>query len=399
MVKFAHIADIHLGGWKIPEMELLNSQTFETAIDTCIKEKVDFVLIAGDFFDSAMPSIEALKLAAAKLRELKEEKIPCYLIPGSHDFSASGKTFLDVLHSAGLCSNVHSVEELEVFEEEKAIIAGIAGYKTSREQEVIRNVKVPDLSKYKDKPKICMLHTTIKENCPHGMAESLETDDLPKGFDYYALGHIHIPFDQKIDGKHIVYPGPLFPNSFSEIEELENGRFVIVDYDKEKKSFNVETQEIKLKEVVMIDIDADNKVPEIVTSEILGRIKKDHVEGKIVLLRVKGVLSSGKTSDVDFKYINKEIEKRGCYAFLKNVSKLESPEFAIKVNIKSDNIEEIEKEVMDKQRTSGNEFGEVLIGLLESLDIEKYEGEKTGVFEKRVVEEAAKTLGGIIDLQ
>ena len=121
MVKFAHLADCHLGGWKIPEMNILNSKTFEATIDSCINQKVDFVLIAGDFFDTAMPPIEVLKMAASKLRQLKDHGIPCYLIPGSHDYSASGKTFLDVLHNAGLCINVGSKEDLELYEFKDAL--------------------------------------------------------------------------------------------------------------------------------------------------------------------------------------------------------------------------------------------------------------------------------------
>ena len=60
MVKFAHMADVHLGSWKQQPMQDLNLQSFQQAIDTCIKEKVEFVLIAGDLFDSAYPPIDVL---------------------------------------------------------------------------------------------------------------------------------------------------------------------------------------------------------------------------------------------------------------------------------------------------------------------------------------------------
>ena len=43
MVKFAHISDVHLGGWKQQPLQDLNSKSFEMAIDTCIKQKLDFV--------------------------------------------------------------------------------------------------------------------------------------------------------------------------------------------------------------------------------------------------------------------------------------------------------------------------------------------------------------------
>ena len=47
-----------------------------------------------------------LKSATVKLKELKDKGIPVYLIAGSHDFSPSGKTMLDVLEQAGLFVNV-----------------------------------------------------------------------------------------------------------------------------------------------------------------------------------------------------------------------------------------------------------------------------------------------------
>jgi len=388
MVKFAHLADCHLGGWKIPEMSHLNSKTFEVTIDSCINQKVDFVLIAGDFFDTAMPPIDVLKIAATKLRQLKEHNIPCYLIPGSHDYSASGKTFLDVLHNAGLCINVGSKDELEVHDEENVLVAGIAGLKTQRDQEIIRKIKTPSLEQYKDKLKVIMLHTTIDENSGGGLIESLDTDDMPAGFDYYAMGHIHQPFNQKINGKLIVFPGPLFPNNFSEVEELGSGGFVIATYKNGKIS--VERQEIKLKDTLLIEADASGQTPEMVTSYILGLIKRENIDGKIVLLRVSGTLSKGKTSDIDFTLIGQEAEKLGRYVLLKNISSLESHEYKVKVKVRSDNVEEIEKEIMEEQKVVENEFGDIFQSLVKCLDLEKYEGETATTFENRVLDEAYK---------
>ena len=61
MVKFAHLSDCHLGGWRQEELQNLNFETFREIIEKVIKEKVDFILIAGDLFDSAYPPIEILK--------------------------------------------------------------------------------------------------------------------------------------------------------------------------------------------------------------------------------------------------------------------------------------------------------------------------------------------------
>src|SRR4030043_64802 len=113
MVRFAHISDVHLGGWKQQPMQELNFKSFRKAFDICIEKKPDFVLIAGDLFDSAYPPIEILKETFAQFRKLKDAKIPCFIIAGSHDYSVSGKTFLDVLEKAGFCKNVANFEEID----------------------------------------------------------------------------------------------------------------------------------------------------------------------------------------------------------------------------------------------------------------------------------------------
>ena len=80
MVRFAHIADVHLGGWKQQPLQDLNFQSFKKAVDSCISERVEFVLFAGDLFDSAFPGIEILKGTFAEFKRLKEAGIPCFII-------------------------------------------------------------------------------------------------------------------------------------------------------------------------------------------------------------------------------------------------------------------------------------------------------------------------------
>ena len=101
-MKFAHLADCHIGSWRDPKLRDISTEAFVKAVDTCIEKEVDFILIAGDLFHTSLPSIDRLKQTVIKLKQLKDKNIPVYIIAGSHDFSPSGKTMLDVLENAGL---------------------------------------------------------------------------------------------------------------------------------------------------------------------------------------------------------------------------------------------------------------------------------------------------------
>ena len=105
--RFAHLADCHIGGWKEEKLKALSIRSFEEATEKILKEKVDFLIIAGDLFNTSIPSVDAMKQVVLSMRKLNENNIPIYLVPGSHDFSPSGKTMLDILENAGLCKNVY----------------------------------------------------------------------------------------------------------------------------------------------------------------------------------------------------------------------------------------------------------------------------------------------------
>src|SRR5512140_3529157 len=98
---FAHMADCHLGGWRDPVMRSINHKVFESAVARCVQEKVDFVIIAGDLFNTSVPGMDVLQFAVRQLRILKDKGIPVYFVAGSHDCSPTGRSVLDVLESAG----------------------------------------------------------------------------------------------------------------------------------------------------------------------------------------------------------------------------------------------------------------------------------------------------------
>ena len=96
-MKFSHMSDCHLGGWRDPLLRETSMHCFNQALDTSINDKADFILISGDLFDTSRPAIDIMERAVSKLKEAKDAGIEIYVIEGSHDFSPTGKTMLRVL--------------------------------------------------------------------------------------------------------------------------------------------------------------------------------------------------------------------------------------------------------------------------------------------------------------
>ncbi len=384
MVKFAHMADVHLGGWKHEPMQNLNFESFKKAIDICLASKIDFMLFAGDLFDSAYPPIETLKETFAQFKRLKEAGIPCFIIAGSHDYSVSGKTFLDVLEKAGFCKNVFNAEErgdkifLNPHIHKNLAIYGYPGKKSGLEISELRRVKLNDAP---GMFKIFMLHTTIDSVVGNLPIESLESEKLPYA-DYYALGHIHVLFNKN----RIVYPGPLFPNNFKELEDLKHGSFVLVDTESEEQ---VKFIRLPIKEIEYLNLEFDDSL--IATEKILEEFSKRDLKDKIILLRIGGELKRGKPADIKFFQIEEFAKERGAYFLLKNIHDLKIKEVDINLGIKEEG--DIEHETIkiysDKNKSDFNSFVPELMNI---LSIEKQEDEKIETFQSRLLSEAKRVL-------
>jgi len=389
-MKFAHLADCHLGSWRQPELQELNLESFKIAIKTCIEEQVEFILFTGDLFDSPFPAIEILKETFAEFRKLKEAGIKSYIIAGSHDYSVSGKTFLDVLEKAGFCEICKFLENdqeiiLEPILHKSYYIYGYPGKKSGLEVQDLKKVKIKE--PYQDYFRILMLHTTVTEVKGTLPIESIDLDKLPKA-DYYALGHIHVDFEQEIEGKPVIYGGPTFPNNFKELEELKQGSFYIIDVEGFTK---ITKKEIKLKEVEPITIELEDAL--IGTQKILKELEKRELKDKIVLLRVRGNLKKGKVSDIKFQEIQEYLEKIPVYSFLKNTAKLEVEKQELKIKLQANEMEKVEEVLVEKYEIENpSDLNELIFPLMNVLDKEKQEGEKTAILESRLFSELEKVL-------
>ena len=385
------MADCHIGSWKDPVLNEAAVSAFSQAVKICINRNVNFILISGDLFNTSLPAIDKLKRVASDLKLLKDSGIPVYVIAGSHDFSPSGKTMIDVLEKAGLMINVvkGNVDEknnlhLKFTLDNKtgAKITGMLGKKGMLEKKYYENLAREELEK-ESGYKIFMFHTALSEFKPeelHSM-EAAPLSMLPKNFNYYAGGHVHYVFRAKEkDYGEIVYPGPLFPNSFREVEKLGFGGFFIVE------DGNAERIPVKIYDVARISIDCENMVPTKVNAELADEIEGGNFSKSIVTIRLSGRLSEGKISDIDFKSAMSRIMEKGGAAVLKNTSSLTSRQFeAVRI---SGSVEGVEEKLIDEHHAQLGCSKEELMAIMKALSAEKAEGERAADFETRVFEAA-----------
>lgn len=385
------MADVHLGAWREPKINQLNNNAFCTAMDDILIANVDFLLISGDLFNSSLPGVNTIKTVVKHFKLFQENGIPIYLIAGSHDYSPTGKTLLSVLEQAGLCEIVSKGEivneklklKFTIDKKTNAKITGVMGKAKMLDSLYYNNLDNQSLE-LENGFKIFMFHTTLSELKPKEIkGDSQPLSLLPRGFNYYAGGHVHIKQITNIKGYGtIVYPGPLFPNNFKELEDKTHG-FVIYDDSKSEKIQYISLDIFPIKSFVF---NAETKTPEILTTEILEKI--NNINNSLVLVRIQGELE-GKISSIDFKTIFSELYKKGAYFVMKNTLKLTSKEFN-EIIIQKDDVIQIEdsliKENIGKFKTMFEETGAIK-ELMNTMASELMEGETISDFNKRVLEE------------
>ncbi len=402
--RFAHMSDCHLGSWNNhPELKEMSIIAFEKALDECLREGVDFVLIAGDLFDTALPPVDILRRAVAKLKECADKGVRVYAIAGSHDFSPTGRTMLHVLEEAGLITYVakHAEEngkiKLQVFTDPTgAKICGVVGKKGALDIECFGQIDrgIEKLEGFK----IFMFHSAIAEFRPKNMEQmpAVSLNDLPKGFDYYATGHVHVRHSADFGKGVIIFPNALFPTEFPELEKYDGG-FSLVEVDDEGR-MSVGRKEIMLFDVVNIHVSAEGKTPMQVQQEITNAIEKPDLKNKALLIKASGTLASGKPTDIDFKPVIALAQEKGAFTVKKSTSALTSSEFEEVRIMENMSTEEIERKLVTEHKgqmmmEGRNDTTETIIALMDVFKEEKGEDETNAAYEDRIKENAKRVLG------
>ena len=249
VMKFLHIADIHLGCRRY-NLEERTKDFFRAWADVinnhAIENKVDFVLIAGDLFNSRKVDPQAMNHAMAGLELLKEAGIPVLAIEGNHDQrdAISDFSWLRSLSQWGFLKLLEPTRDAEGHitlvpwdEEDRAgSYIDIAGARIfgSHWYGASANAAIPVLSEAlrrastEGRFNILMLHTDVEGqiNRPIPALSVAKLKELKQLTNYIALGHTHKRFD--LDN-WAFNPGSLEACSIDEYKEERGVYLVEVD--------------------------------------------------------------------------------------------------------------------------------------------------------------------------
>jgi DNA repair protein SbcD/Mre11 len=219
-MKFLHAADIHLdsplAGLRaradLPDAVIRHCtrRAFTAMIDLARAEDVAFVVIAGDLYDGDWKDFSTGLFFAEEMRRLGR---PCFLLRGNHDARSL------ITRNLTLPSNVRE------FSSRTCETVPLAELGVALHGHSFPNRAVPeDLSAGYPAPvtgmlNIGVLHTSAEDPGEHETYAPCSIAGLTmKGYDYWALGHIHarrvlaerpwIVFPGNLQGRHPKETGP-----------------------------------------------------------------------------------------------------------------------------------------------------------------------------------------------
>lgn len=413
MYKFAHISDIHLGFQEKKSLQEIEQNVFEEIVNSCIEKQVDFILITGDLFHRNLPEMRVQRYAFKNFKKLYDAKIPIYVVYGSHDFSPIESSVIDLLTDVGYLTKVSNDQikngkiSLEFIEDPKTKVklVGVSGRTSGLDKENFENLELPETE---NSFKIFLFHIGIEElnSSLEIGSKSISIKSLPKKFNYYAGGHVHVYTHKYIENiGHICYPGTPFAGYHNDLEEnakqVRRG-FVIVEFDKEIKDVNF--IEIKKTDYELIEFNANGKTANALNIEILKKISKMKANKKIILLKVRGELKSGKTSEINFTEFKEKLSQQGAIEVNVNRINLFSKKYnieKIEVEKKEDleskifeeNLKNIKTEQPELKDEKGIKFAKELLQVLKESAISN---EKKVDYQKRI-DSAVFSMMGIDD--
>jgi exonuclease SbcD len=220
---FIHAADLHLGsplsGLATRDADLARRlatagrQAFEDLVTQAIERRVAFVVVAGDIYDGDWADNTIGLFFARQVARLDRAGIPTILVRGNHDAESV------ITRSITLPPSVHvfSAARAETLRLE-AVRVAVHG-RSFQARAVEENLSLTYPAALPGWFNLGVLHTSCTGHAAHETYAPCSVADLTaRGYDYWALGHIHDYAELSRD-PWIVFPGNIQGRSVRECGE------------------------------------------------------------------------------------------------------------------------------------------------------------------------------------
>jgi DNA repair exonuclease SbcCD nuclease subunit len=235
MLRFLHTADIHLDSplkgleayedAPVEEIRGATRRAFDNCIKLAIDEAVDFLLIAGDLYDVDWKDYNTGLFFAGRMGRLNREGIAVFIVSGNHDAANQITRTMPLPDNVTLFSSKkpHSIR----LDNLGVVIHG----QSYPSRSVTDNLALQFPRHQAGYFNIGLLHTALTGREGHEDYAPCTLDDLKsKGYDYWALGHVH-KREIVADDPWIIFPGNLQGRHIREtgakgatLVTVENGR-------------------------------------------------------------------------------------------------------------------------------------------------------------------------------
>lgn len=198
-MKFIHAGDIHLGNpfigldAQLPDnlkqlVQQSTHQAFMKMINDALTEKVDLLLLPGDFYSASESSPRLQELVQSAFLKLNQAGIQVFLSLGNHDFEANTSQHLPWPENVYIFDQHVETTYHTTASGEKIAVTGFS-YQSQRQM-------TPVIDEFPTRDQAVDYHLGMYHGAVGVTGEPYApfkvTDMLEKGYDYWALGHIHV---------------------------------------------------------------------------------------------------------------------------------------------------------------------------------------------------------------
>lgn len=217
---FLHAADLHLGsplaGLAVKDADIARRfasagrRAFEDLVSQAIERRVAFMIVAGDVYDGDWTDTTIGLFFARQVGRLDRAGIPLFMVRGNHDAESVITRSITLPPCASTFpvtrADTHRLEELRV---------ALHG-RSFPNRAVEENYALTYPAAVPGWFNIGILHTSCTGHAAHATYAPCSVTDLAgRGYDYWALGHIH-EYGVLARDPWIVFPGNLQGRSIRE---------------------------------------------------------------------------------------------------------------------------------------------------------------------------------------